>query len=207
MEMNNEKLLIIFVKNPVLGKVKKRLAETLGEEKALVFYQFLLKHTLDVTSRVDGDKVVYYSEYVPAEDEWKKRAIQQRVQRGFDTRHKMQNAFSDAFKNNYERVVIMGSDCYNLDTGMINEAFEALKQKDVVIGPATNGGYYLLGMKKLHGEFFRNHTGNTSTILPDIIADLESNDISYELLPALTNIPEEKDIATLKHSSRTAVVS
>jgi glycosyltransferase A (GT-A) superfamily protein (DUF2064 family) len=156
---------------------------------------------------VDCDKVVYYSEYVPAEDEWKKTTTQQRVQRGLDIRHKMQNAFSDAFKNNYKRVVIMGSDCYDLDARTINQAFDALKQKDVVIGPATNGGYYLLGMKKLYGEFFKNHTGQASDILPDIIADLEGNDINYELLPALVNILEEKDIALLAHTRPVATTT
>ncbi len=186
--------LIIFIKNPVPGKVKTRLARTIGEEKALAVYQKLVAHTQAICEKVDVDKFVYYSDFLDDINEWKD--CEPLLQSGIHLGERMENAFNQLFEDPaYEKAVIIGSDCYELTAEIIKEAFTRLNHYDVVIGPAFDGGYYLLGMKQLHTALFENKTWSTSTVLQQTISDLNQLQISYFLLPELSDIDEEKDLA------------
>jgi rSAM/selenodomain-associated transferase 1 len=124
--MNQGSLLIIFVKNPVPGKVKTRLAKTLGEEKAFKIYQQLLQHTHKVTQKLAMDKAVFYSDAVDQEDIWNSNEFQKFVQEGSDLGKRMLNAFKTGFRNGYRKIVIIGSDTFEITAKIINEAFDAL---------------------------------------------------------------------------------
>ncbi len=191
------KVLLIFVKNPVLGKVKTRLAQTVGEHKALEIYLQLLKHTAHVTSEAACDKAVFYSDFVEENDIWPNEKYQKRLQQGNDLGQRMHEAFSWALGQNYKQVVIIGSDCPQLSTAIIDEAFTYLQTHDAVIGPAVDGGYYLLGMKHLIPELFRNKSWSSSTVLTHTLADLQRLNLSCKQLPTLHDIDEEKDVALL----------
>ena len=121
--------LIIFVKNPVLGKVKTRLADALGEENALMIYQKLLQHTCLITTNIFADKYVFYSEYINHNDLWKNEVYKKELQYGNDLGERMKNAFEMLFQRGYKEVVIIGSDCYELTEEIIMNAFDQLKQK------------------------------------------------------------------------------
>ncbi|MDQ3291583.1 MAG: TIGR04282 family arsenosugar biosynthesis glycosyltransferase, partial [Bacteroidota bacterium] len=162
------KLLLIFVKNEIPGKVKSRLAATIGEEKALQVYQVLLKRTYEITLTLPFTKAVYYSDFVQ-EDFWSPPFYENYVQAGQDLGERMQNAFEKAFEAGYEQVCIIGSDCYELTEEIILQAFDKLDRNDVVIGPAQDGGYYLLGMKALHESFFMGKSWSTDSVLPDTL--------------------------------------
>ena len=149
-------LLMIFTRNPELGKVKTRLAKTIGNQKALEVYKFLLDKTKEVTQQVTADKAVYYSVKIRENDIWDATVFQKYQQYGDDLGERMQNAFEDAFKNGYEKVAIIGSDLFDITPNHIQTAFDKLDTNDVVIGPAEDGGYYLLACKKVHPKVFKN---------------------------------------------------
>ncbi len=191
--MNNA-LLMVFIKNEMLGKVKTRLSASIGNENALDVYRLLLSHTLKISVPLRVDKVVYYSDYLPGNDIWKQNNFLQKVQEGADLGERMHHAFTEMFKNNYERIVIIGSDCYELTTEHLVQAFDLLKIKDAVIGPAQDGGYYLLGLKKAHASIFMNKTWSDAALFKETIETIEEIKISYGLLPALTDVDEVKDL-------------
>ncbi|MEM1408692.1 MAG: TIGR04282 family arsenosugar biosynthesis glycosyltransferase, partial [Bacteroidota bacterium] len=147
-------LLIVFCKNPVLGKVKTRLAKSIGDERALAVYKKLLEHTYRVANECTGDYAVYYSDYVNKNDLWAE-ASYKALQYGGDIGERMSNAISDGLTRGYLSVVLIGADIYELSSEVIDKAFFALKSNDVVLGPAKDGGYYLFGMKKPCPELFQ----------------------------------------------------
>ena len=190
--MNSKKLLMIFTRNPELGKVKTRLSKSVGDIMALDIYQFLLDKTKEVTQNISADKVVYYSEKITENDLWSSSLYKKEVQFGDDLGAKMEYAFQTAFENNYEKVLLIGSDLYDLEPSHINEAFEKLKNKDVVIGPALDGGYYLVGLKKNYPEIFKNKRWGTSSVRKDTLKNLEKVDV--HLLPILNDVDVLEDI-------------
>jgi len=182
-----KKLLIIFVKNPILGKVKTRLAADIGNERALYIYQKLQEKTHDVTDSTEFIKWVFYTEKVEEDDLWN-QGYEKKVQQGFDLGERMTNAFEVGFTFGYRKICIIGSDCYELDTNVLKKAFNCLQSHDFVIGPAADGGYYLLGMNKFHPEVFKNKAWSTDRVLPQTIKDIELTGRSYYLLPTLNDI-------------------
>ncbi len=187
-------LLIIFYRNPELGKVKTRLAATLGDAKALAIYLKLASHTRAITSELDCDRVVYYSDYVDTEDAWTKSDFSKQLQRGNDLGARMENAFQKAFADGYGRISIIGTDCFELTTQIVVKAFESLATKDAVIGPAADGGYYLLGMNRFIPELFRKKEWSTSSVCKDTINDFTRLAINYHQLPTLHDVDTEADL-------------
>ena len=192
--MSSEKLILIFVRNVQIGKVKTRLAKTIGDDKALMIYIHLLNKTAEVAAEANAHKAVFYSEYIEEADEFMVPVFQKYLQNGDDLGYKMKNAFIKAFSRGYQKVVIIGSDCYDLSPKILNEAFELLNQHDVVLGPATDGGYYLLGMKEMHKSFFINKEWSTNNVLVDTLLDIKKENLTYAMLPALSDIDSEEDL-------------
>ena len=204
--MSDKTLLMIFIKNPVKGKVKTRLAKTIGEEKALSVYLQLLTHTCKETIQTEGVKKVFYSDKIEEKDLWDSAYFGKCVQEGNDLGERMYNAFRLGFAEGFTKIVIIGSDCPELSSDIIATAFSKLIENDFVIGPATDGGYYLLGMKKLAKEIFENKTWSTATVLQDTIDDLDKMKSSYYLLPVLSDVDEEKDLEFLYQSEKTGFI-
>ncbi|MFN6090440.1 MAG: TIGR04282 family arsenosugar biosynthesis glycosyltransferase [Cyclobacteriaceae bacterium] len=192
--MQSKNLLIIFYRNPELGKVKTRLAKTLGDEKALAIYLKLSSHTRAITENLAIDKVIYYSNFVDTEDAWPNTTFQKKLQNGNDLGEKMNNAFVEGFQSGYERVCIIGTDCLELSKDIIQQAFDQLVCYDAVIGPAKDGGYYLLGMKKPMPELFKNKAWSSDTVATDTIQNFKDLSLSYAQLAVLTDVDEEKDL-------------
>ena len=180
--MKNKKALILFTKNPELGKVKTRLAKTIGDEKALEIYIKLLQHTKEIVQELDVDKFVFYSEAVIDDDIWEPSKFNKKVQFGSDLGSRMHNAFGDLFQLDYQSVCIIGSDCYELNSEIIAGAFDDLTRNDVVIGPTFDGGYYLLGMNKLVPELFENKNWSTETVYNETLTDFKNLALSITLL-------------------------
>lgn len=187
-------LLIIFYRNPELGKVKSRLAATVGEERALAIYLKLASFTRAVTSVINCDRVVYYSEFIDRDDNWPNDDYFKHLQNGDDLGSKMEHAFETAFSQGYKHVCIIGTDCLELTSDILKEAFEVLKSKDAVIGPAYDGGYYLLGMNRLITTVFTNKNWSTNTVYSDTIDDLKHYRFSYGILPTLSDVDNESDL-------------
>jgi rSAM/selenodomain-associated transferase 1 len=193
------KQLILFVKNKELGKVKTRLAKTIGNEKALFIYKALLQHTCRVAGGVDALRKVYYSNFVDSNDEFEGDLFEKRIQVEADLGIKMYEAFKESFGEQAEKVILIGSDCYEIDSTIIENAFKSLDDNDFVLGPANDGGYYLVGMKKLSKSIFENMVWSTENVLLDTIIEIKSQNKSFFLLPTLTDVDEEKDLGELKN--------
>lgn len=185
--------LIIFVRKPELGKVKTRLAATVGDEKALEIYNVLLQHTKSVAGPVQAHKFVYYHEQTETIDIWNSDGFIKKLQTDAALGKKMNDAFSELFNAGYQKVIIIGSDCLQLQTDIINDAFIILQHKDMVIGPANDGGYYLLGMTQMLDIIFENKTWSTPSLLEETLADAVQHDLSVGLLPELIDVDTEED--------------
>ena len=185
-------LLLVFTRNPELGKVKTRLAKTVGNATALKIYTFLLKRTRDIAIKVSADKAVYYSVKVRENDIWDASIFQKHQQVGEDLGIRMLHAFKNGFKAGYEKVMIIGSDLYDLTAETIENAFIALENNEVVIGPAEDGGYYLLGMNSLEEKVFKNKDWGTETVRKDTLEDLKDKKVF--LLGELNDVDVFEDI-------------
>ncbi|MEZ4792580.1 MAG: TIGR04282 family arsenosugar biosynthesis glycosyltransferase [Gelidibacter sp.] len=188
----SKKALIVFVRNPELGKCKTRLAKTIGDEAALEIYKYLLQHTSKISKDIKADRYVFYSENIKRDDIWNTEFFRKKLQKGIDLGERMQNAFSDLLEIGYEKVAIIGSDLLDLDAELVNNAFAQLDFKDVVIGPAKDGGYYLLGMKNLYHTIFSNKEWGNSSVLSDTLKDLLNCDV--HLLKELNDIDTFEDL-------------
>ena len=196
--MNNA--LIIFIKNPVKGKVKTRLAATIGDDMALEIYKKLLKHTLDIVEHVAVDKFLFFSDTIEESIGFVNTPVYKVIQSGNDLGDKMSNAFERLFKNKYKRIIIIGTDCPGITANILEEAFSKLNEKDVVIGPAVDGGYYLIGVKQKQSNLFDNIEWSTSAVLNSTIGRCKKNNLSYTLLEELSDVDEEKDLIHFEHS-------
>ena len=187
-------LLIIFVKNPEKGKVKTRLAADVGEDRALEIYKQLLDHTHSITVDLDVVKKVYYSQRIDNGDLWDIGQYEKFVQSGDGLGEKMASAFTDGFKEDHGSICIIGSDCFEITEQIINEAFEQLTSNDVVVGPANDGGYYLLGMNTYHPQLFEGKTYSTSSVLRELLDEIESLNLTVFKLPTLNDVDTVADL-------------
>lgn len=192
--MKQTEALIIFVRNPLLGKVKTRIAATLGVEKALKIYTTLLKHTRDISAKISADKYVFYSDYINKDDLWENDLFYKEMQTGLDLGERMKNAFNFLFDRGYKKIGIIGSDCHELDETMLNNAFKVLNKIDVVIGPAKDGGYYFIGMNNFLPQLFEEKNWSSPTVYKMTSEQLKNLRIPFYSLPILNDVDEEKDV-------------
>lgn len=191
--MKNE-LLIIFVKNPVAGKVKSRLAKSIGSDNALHIYKLLLRHTHSVACRVDTDVQVWYSSQIDRTDLWEEGDFVKYLQKGNNLGQRMAYAIHKGFSDGYERIAIIGSDCPELTPSNIKNAFSNLDDSDCVIGPASDGGYYLLGLRRFLPGIFEGIEWSEGSVLDDTLTTLEQQKISVKLLQELNDIDTIDDL-------------
>ena len=191
-----ESLILIFTRNPELGKVKTRLAATIGDQKALEIYNYLLNHTKEVVIDIEVTKRVLYSEEIIDNDIWDNNFFEKQLQFGNDLGARMKNAFAEGFQEGYEKIVIIGTDLHDLEPADIKKALEALDVEDIVIGPAEDGGYYLLGLKTIPDGIFINKNWGTNTVLKDTLKDIKN--FKYHLLAEKNDIDTFEDIKEIK---------
>jgi rSAM/selenodomain-associated transferase 1 len=198
--------LLVFAKRPIYGRVKSRLAEDLGKEKALEIYKYLLEHTVKVSSPGITSKWTthwFWDEVLMSK---KTDALEYLLPNSFfihsqvegDLGKRMEIAFSQIFKKNkddlYLRAVIIGSDCLELKSDILITAFEKLETCDIIIGPALDGGYYLLGMKILQAELFHGIEWSSSSVFSSTMEKIQSLNLSVYELPTLRDIDRALDL-------------
>lgn len=185
--------LIIFARKPVLGKVKTRLAATIGDIKALEIYKQLLNHTRTVAAKANCEVFVFLTEN-DEEAFWKGFNCQ--LQNGENLGDRMEHAFTFVLNEGYRQCIIIGSDCPGITVEIVDSAFENLHSKEIIIGAAEDGGYYLLGLKKMYSSLFRNKNWSTKSVFSDTLLDIKKLGLSYHTMPVLKDVDEEKDIPT-----------
>jgi rSAM/selenodomain-associated transferase 1 len=192
-----DKSLIVFLKNPVEGKVKTRIANTAGNIKALEIYRELLGILNDNLARVNCEVYLYFTETPMEISYWANANYIYRVQKGNDLGARMSAAFEEVFRDGGSqkplKVLIVGSDCPLLSAEIIDEAFLKLDKSDIVLGPAEDGGYYLLGMKKMNTELFEGVSWSTEKVLNETLDKAAGLGLSVAFTPSLFDIDTEED--------------
>ena len=149
-----------------------------------------------MAKKVEASRYAYYSVNIQENDLWEQEYFSKKQQKGEHLGERMQNAFQELFDLGHEKVVIIGSDLYDLDAKYIEEAYQKLDTHDAVIGPALDGGYYLFGMKKVLPNVFNQKDWGTETVFEDTLKDLENYNI--HLTKALNDIDTFEDIKPYK---------
>ncbi|MBK8502953.1 MAG: TIGR04282 family arsenosugar biosynthesis glycosyltransferase [Saprospiraceae bacterium] len=184
--------LIIFLRVAEAGKVKTRLAKTAGKSVALQIYQKLVKITLDQARHLNCTTYLYFYPTIDQSFNDENKDFIFRKQYGEDLGQKMKIAFDQVLEN-HEKAVIIGTDCPYINTEIITDAFEKLDKYDVTLGPATDGGYYLLGLTKNHSQLFSGVEWSTPMVLPKTIENINLLQWSVVLLPTLSDVDYEDD--------------
>ena len=186
-----KKAVIVFQKNRILGKVKTRLADSIGDEAALDCYSHMIAFTHHQLLNVKADINLFYSEFVEptSKENW-----QSHVQKGNDLGERMHNAFKNLKSKGYDQVIIIGTDCLELTSKIINNAFTALNSTDYVLGPATDGGYYLLGLTELSDLLFLNKEWSNSQVFQTTYEAIQQQNKTVFLLEKLSDIDTFEDL-------------
>ena len=206
-DMGNHEKLIIFVKAPVAGKVKTRLAPPLTLEQACELYRSWAQDTYE-TGRLLNNvhlEIAYDAHVDFPTPNWlsrESRDISFFRQRGKSLGERLIHAFKQAFQNGAERVVIIGSDSPGLPISYILEAFESLRNNNFVIGPTEDGGFYLIGFhNKVVPEVFRNVEWSTSNVFSMTMQNTRNIYLSTHILPGYFDIDRPEDLLRLEARS------
>lgn len=189
----NKELIIVFVKNNKLGKVKTRLAKTIGNQAAFEVYSELVKVTEAATQNISTDKRIYFSDTI-VETKWKNSVKE--IQEGDNLGERMLNAFKKGFEDGYERIVLIGSDLPDINKHHIENGLKVLNLNEVVFGPAEDGGYYLIGLSKMHGFIFKNKPWSQSNLLEKTLTELNKKSIKFTTLVTLNDIDTFEDLVS-----------
>jgi rSAM/selenodomain-associated transferase 1 len=194
--------LLIFIKNPELGKVKTRLAATIGDEKALWVFNQLLEHIHFVSKHVNGQKLLFYSSFIDNSDKWESEVFEKYLQnQSPDLGQRMFSAFEMAQKLGFEKALIVGSDIYEVNTDLLNYGFELLEKSEVVVGPSIDGGYYAIGFnfktvrnQDFLSEIFLNKTWSHELVGQQALEIINKFKYNCSFLPTLRDIDTEEDL-------------
>jgi len=196
--INLKHILLIFVKYPEPGKVKTRLARDIGKEKAAKIYRAIAEIVINHVSRSSEHKTTIF--FDPPErgtdiEKWlENNRCELFPQEGNSLGEKMTNAFAKAFSLGAEKAVIIGTDCVEISDEIVSQAFNALQTVDVVLGPAEDGGYYLLGLKKLVPEIFDGIKWSTDLVLDQTLERVREKGLGFRLLKTLRDIDTVSDL-------------
>lgn len=183
--------LIVFLRLPVKGKVKTRIASTEGDDQALAIYVQLMDITLDLAAQSDRYVYLFYEGGLPQLPD-QQPAFTYLQQSPGDLGKKMADAFSQVLKN-HPKAVLIGSDCPTLSKAILEEAYSLLDQNDIVLGPSRDGGYYLIGCKKVLPLLFDGISWSTPSVLTTTIAKARNEGLTFCLLEELMDIDTADD--------------
>ena len=194
----------IFAKYWQPGRVKTRLAKSIGDLAASRAYQILLGHHLRRFATLDCQNFVVYSPDLPESlDSFQKFTSRQNngteswqfvPQVDSDLGTRMKTFFEQRLSQQDQRVVVIGSDAPQLTTAQVQHAFELLGEADVVFGPSTDGGYYLVGMSRFAPQIFDQIDWSTEQVLEQSLQRCKKSDLKVKLLEPLTDIDEGPDL-------------
>ena len=190
--LKNNPLVLVFCKNQIIGKVKSRLALKIGQKKAFFIYSELVNKTASIVNSLSSEVHVYYSDYIEENDKFHSSKIKKFIQKGNNLGDRIINALNISFKN-FSPVVVIGSDLWKLEISDIEDTFRILKNKNVVIGPSNDGGYYLIGMNYLDTKIFENKNWGQESVLNDTIRDIDDK-TNIHLLDEKTDIDTYDDL-------------
>ena len=199
MEKNNDNAVILFARDPVLGQVKTRLSSSFDDGTILGLYICFIEDSLEKIRRVDNADCfvgVLPENHSGFFNGTVCSGMKVFAQQGNDLGEKMHSAFSDRFKEGYDKVLIIGSDSPSLPGSYIGKAFAS--EKDLILGPSADGGYYLIAMTGKVFEVFAGVPWGTEKVLEETLKKVKDANISLELLPVWYDVDLPEDLKFLR---------
>jgi rSAM/selenodomain-associated transferase 1 len=207
----DQNCILFFVKSPEQGKVKRRLAASLGETVASALYTSFVFDALATLDTCGARVVVCFSppEARKSVVAWLGQHYVYMPQKGADLGQRMKNAFIDAFDRGFQQVLIVGSDIPDLPRNVIEDAFAFLKNRDAVLGPSFDGGYYLIGFKRstFTPLAFEEIGWGAETVLQETIDRLRTKGLSLHTLPTWNDIDTLADLKDFFQRNRQTAFS
>ena len=199
--MRRADVVAVFVKAPVAGRVKTRLAAEVGVQHAAEIYRSLGRRVVEACVSRSHDTVVWFA---PANA---RQAVRQWLEGldviGFRTQvfealgRRLSAAFGQHFQEGASRVIAIGSDCPDVGPGILSQALAALDERDVVIGPTLDGGYYLIGLHRPVPQLFQGIAWSTEAVLEQTLARVRQLGLGAVLLPKLRDVDTARDVRAL----------
>ena len=191
------KNLIMFAKYPEAGKVKTRLGREIGMEKAANLYRQMIERVIQSTrsSSKSYQQTLYFDPPHREMDfkRWFPNLISLKPQQGDDLGERLTDAVRESFEKGFSEVIVIGTDCLELEDTLVMEGFQKLNSHDLVLGPAWDGGYYLIGVKKYYPELFHQISWSTSQVLSQTLQQAEKLELRFHLLPELRDVDSHED--------------
>jgi rSAM/selenodomain-associated transferase 1 len=196
------KTAILFLKAPVAGRVKTRLAKDLGSAEACALYRELAQDVYKVLKSIDGIRIeVAYDPHPDHPDvSWLDPKQDFFIQKGQDLGHRLIHAFETAFHRGATKVVVLGSDSPGLHADWIAHSFEALETCGVSLGPAEDGGYYLIGLGAPHPELFTNIPWSTPKTLEETLHRAQEAGLRVHILPRHFDVDDAEGVKRWKRN-------
>ncbi len=187
--------LLVFAKAPLPGKVKTRLARAMGDEKAAELYRRMGTAIIEAVRGGDFETSVLYApaEALPDIRAWLGDSSRLIPQANGDLGQRMNTAITEALETS-RRVCLIGTDSPDLDAARVSEAFETLGEADVVLGPARDGGYYLIALSEPHPELFEGIPWSTDRVLEETLTQASAAGLAVRLLETLADVDEPADV-------------
>ena len=203
----SHEMLIIFTRFPIPGKTKTRMIPALGENGAARLQEAMTGHTVfraRVWAAVSGARIRVHHTGASAKKfrRWLGPELEYVEQGAGDLGARMARAIEEGLRDGASRVVLMGCDCPDIEARHLDTAFAALKDHDAVVGPATDGGYYLIGMRQCHGRLFGNMTWGTDSVLAETRRRAQAQGLRLAELEPLHDIDEPDELDHwIRHST------
>ena len=199
--------LIVFAKDPKPGKVKTRLFSRFSPEDAAGLYRAFILDTLKKALSVSAD--CHLLCYAPADAEASMRGIAGQgwiltPQSEADLGVRMATSLRHSLNSGAERVILIGTDIPSLPSNNLTQAFDALKDNDVVLGPSTDGGYYLIGVKADHPGLFKDIEWTTSTVFASTTRRIQRAGLRLALVPPWYDVDTPEEVAFLAAHAKAA---
>ncbi|MHA2177857.1 MAG: TIGR04282 family arsenosugar biosynthesis glycosyltransferase [Candidatus Thorarchaeota archaeon] len=187
-----------MMKYPEVGKVKARLAQSIGEEAATGLYRAFIQDTVTTVQSLD---IPFYIAVHPPESQdkfaqWLGPTYQIFHQQGIDLGKRLQNGFETMFLKGYQQVIALASDSPDLPIEILQTAVSTLQTNKAVIGPASDGGYYLIGFSHdlFIPDIFEEISWSTETVFRDTLARIESVTSQFHVLPEWADIDTKSNL-------------
>jgi len=195
-----ENAVIVFSKAPLPGRVKTRLIPELGAQQACQIHQQLLEYVIENISSINDADVYLHCSPDTSHNFFQYLKAQYRLaldaQSEGDLGHRMYASIKNGLEE-YKKVVLIGSDCPLISKSYIKQAFDELNRSDVVLGPAEDGGYVLIGMKKPRSDIFTDIDWGSERVLQQTIEKIQP-DIPV-LLDTLWDVDRAEDVERFRH--------
>lgn len=190
--MVDKNAIVVFVKNAVEGKVKTRIGNVKGHHVAVDVYTKLLDIASKIVARVSATRIVYYGKHIEGSDYFTDQLFNKKLQEGEDLGVRMAHAF-DQELSHFDKIVLIGSDCPDLTPQIIEHAFDALDESDLVLGPTYDGGYYLIACRKFDIMLFNDMVWSSEKVLDKTVENARKLGFKTHLLEKLGDIDYWED--------------